>query len=198
VLSPYGTAGQGGNVAEWQETDADVAPVVNGPSSDPRNLRGGCWVCGFGNLDATVTSGVTPTLEFNQFGFRVASISSLSGDFNGNGTVDAADYVVWRKTNGPQSNYNLWRSNFGKPPGSSASAELAAAGSANGVPEPATLVMLSTAMLVLSTMCGRAINLSTRDIPQQPTRFETGYNSQQVVRLLARLACTGNSSPRSV
>src|SRR5207253_11491905 len=35
------------------------------------------------------------------------------GDFNGDGRVDAADYVVWRKANGPAANYDLWRTNFG-------------------------------------------------------------------------------------
>src|SRR5215813_4339842 len=50
------------------------------------------------------------------------------GDFNNNGTVDAADYVVWRKNlNGPyalpndnglgtpvsSAHYDLWRSSFG-------------------------------------------------------------------------------------
>ncbi len=35
------------------------------------------------------------------------------GDYNHDGTVDAADYVVWRKTgiNGPQG-YNEWRAHF--------------------------------------------------------------------------------------
>jgi hypothetical protein len=38
----------------------------------------------------------------------------LVGDYNGNGSVDAADYVVWRKTgiNGLQG-YNDWRTFFG-------------------------------------------------------------------------------------
>ena len=39
----------------------------------------------------------------------------LPGDFNHNGTVDAADYVVWRKGVGvapTQDNYNVWRSQF--------------------------------------------------------------------------------------
>ena len=65
----------------------------------------------------------------------------LPGDFNGDGTVDAADYVVWRKYNGTNhvlpndnglgtpirlSHYTLWRNNFGNPPdiGSGAGANL--------------------------------------------------------------------------
>ena len=41
----------------------------------------------------------------------------IPGDFNNNGTVDAADYVVWRKGIGvapTQDNYNLWRAHFGQ------------------------------------------------------------------------------------
>jgi T5SS/PEP-CTERM-associated repeat protein len=37
----------------------------------------------------------------------------LAGDYNGNGTVDAADYVVWRKNDGTQAGYDTWRANFG-------------------------------------------------------------------------------------
>ncbi len=35
------------------------------------------------------------------------------GDYNSNGVVDAADYVVWRKNNQPASDYTQWRANFG-------------------------------------------------------------------------------------
>ena len=43
--------------------------------------------------------------------------AGLPGDFNNDGTVDAADYVVWRKglstaTYTPAA-YNVWRANFG-------------------------------------------------------------------------------------
>jgi hypothetical protein len=53
----------------------------------------------------------------------------LPGDYNFNGVVDAADYVVWRKTSGAtndlradgntngiidQGDYNLWRAHFGQ------------------------------------------------------------------------------------
>ncbi len=37
----------------------------------------------------------------------------LAGDYNLNGVVDAADYVVWREGAGSQSEYDIWRANFG-------------------------------------------------------------------------------------
>ena len=65
----------------------------------------------------------------------------ITGDFNNNGVVDAADYVLWRNggplmndpTNGVQpEDYGVWRANFGKTnPGSAAS--LAASGAGAGV-----------------------------------------------------------------
>lgn len=68
----------------------------------------------------------------------IGTAPGLTGDYNGNGIVDAADYVVWRKTgiNGP-TGYNTWRTNFGKPGGSGSVAGIQAA-----VPEPTTLVLL--------------------------------------------------------
>jgi hypothetical protein len=35
-------------------------------------------------------------------------------DFNHDGVVDAADYVVWRKNSDPAADYNLRRTHFGK------------------------------------------------------------------------------------
>jgi hypothetical protein len=65
----------------------------------------------------------------------------IPGDFNNNGVVDAADYVVWRKTDGTQPGYNAWRTHFGQPAGGGSNA--AATGSASAaVPEPTTLVPL--------------------------------------------------------
>jgi hypothetical protein len=67
-------------------------------------------------------------------------LSPTAGDFNGNGVVDAADYVVWRKGLGTlftQSDYSVWRAHFGQTVGSGAGASAIAA-----VPEPATLMLL--------------------------------------------------------
>jgi hypothetical protein len=49
--------------------------------------------------------------------FTTATPPGPAGDHNHNGTVDAADYVVWRKNPagfGGQQGYNDWRANFGE------------------------------------------------------------------------------------
>ncbi len=77
-----------------------------------------------------------------------ATLPALSGDYNNNGIVDAADYVVWRKTgiNGQQG-YDTWRANFGQIAGSGSGAVANAA-----VPEPATFAML---IMALAEWCVR-------------------------------------------
>ena len=134
--SPYGTFDQVGNVFEWNEA------VI---SSSFRGLRGGSWGSALGFSTRGHVShrgGDSPTREDNTIGFRVASIpgSAVSGDYNHDVTVDAADYVVWRKGVGvapTPANYNLWRAHFGETLGNGSGATANAT-----VPEPATLVML--------------------------------------------------------
>ena len=66
-------------------------------------------------------------------------VPQLIGDYNDDRSVDAADYVVWRKTgiNGPQG-YTDWRANFGK---------TAPAAAAAAVPEPATSALFVSALI---------------------------------------------------
>jgi hypothetical protein len=81
----------------------------------------------------------------------------LPGDYNGNGKVDAADYVIWRKNNGTSnllpndnglgtpigvSHYNLWRANFGDMAGSGS-------GSVRAAPEPATLIFVALGVVAI-------------------------------------------------
>ena len=91
----------------------------------------------------------------------------LPGDYNHNNVVDAADYVLWRKTLGQSGaglaadgngnnmidsgDYNIWRAHFGQPPGSGSSTVANAA-----VPEPATLVLLIFAAAGYYLRRGRA------------------------------------------
>jgi len=65
----------------------------------------------------------------------------LAGDFNHDGTVDAADYVVWRKTDGTPAGYNAWRTRFGQTVagGSSSTGDFLSQAT---VPEPAGALLL--------------------------------------------------------
>jgi Dockerin type I domain len=98
-----------------------------------------------------------------------ALIPIAPGDYNEDGTVDAADFIIWRKALGQsnmtplgfladgdgdgqvdQDDYNIWRVNYGE---TSIRGPLAAA----GIPEPATWLMLVLAILPLfHAACRRA------------------------------------------
>jgi hypothetical protein len=89
-------------------------------------------------------------------------IASPTGDYNHNGIVDTADYVVWRDELGQtgfnlpadgdgdgdntitQTDDNVWRGNFGNHYGSGSGAVANAA-----VPEPATIIMLIIGALAM-------------------------------------------------
>jgi hypothetical protein len=111
---------------------------------------------------------------------------AVTGDYNRNGIVDAADFVVWRKTlgktgsglaadgNGSNSidvgDYGVWRTRFG-------STTTAAQSSASNVPEPnGAYLFLMGAMFVASIRvssrvgrsisCVRRFHAETRSLPQ--------------------------------
>jgi hypothetical protein len=65
----------------------------------------------------------------------------LAGDFNEDGRVDAADYVVWRKGAGvvyDDNDYADWRANFGA---TQAGGSTAASSTHDAVPEPGMFVL---------------------------------------------------------
>jgi hypothetical protein len=68
------------------------------------------------------------------------------GDYNHDGTVDAADYVMWRKRgSGNSQGYTDWRANFGTGMGAGGGSA-GASPSEVGVPEPATPLLLMFAV----------------------------------------------------
>jgi hypothetical protein len=86
------------------------------------------------------TGGRTGTVSVSAVGF------SLPGDYNRDGAVDAADYVTWRKSpsnfGGDPNGYDTWRTHFGRAAGIGATINSA-------IPEPCSLVLLSSAVLAL-------------------------------------------------
>jgi hypothetical protein len=77
---------------------------------------------------------------YDGVGYELAEPSVDNGDFNGDGNVDAADYVVWRKNNiNDQQGYDDWRANFGAGSGSGAGGGISA--SASAAPEPSSLML---------------------------------------------------------
>jgi hypothetical protein len=111
------------------------------------------------SLGSTVNS---PTNLAGNSGSVNLSTPSPTGDYNGNHTVDAADYVAWRNRlnetglmpgSGPDgssngtvdlADYTFWRSKFGNAAGS---------GSASSAPEPMTGALLLLAVISLRLIC---------------------------------------------
>jgi hypothetical protein len=76
---------------------------------------------------------------------------TLAGDFNLDGFVDAADYVVWRKgLGGPfiQEDYGTWRAHFGNGAGDGGAAN-AAENSGSLVPEPSSWLLCAGFLLAV-------------------------------------------------
>jgi hypothetical protein len=75
-------------------------------------------------------------------GFVAGDVTpTLPGDYNGDGAVDGADYVVWRKNDGSPDDYNTWRSNFGRTAAGESEARAAA------VPEPAASLLFAAGLV---------------------------------------------------
>jgi hypothetical protein len=89
-------------------------------------------------------------------------VPGIAGDYNQNGAVDAADYVVWRREQGQtgpglaadgsgndvvdEVDLAIWRSRFGE----TAPPVPAAGFSAGAIPEPATLALFLAALYALA------------------------------------------------
>jgi hypothetical protein len=91
---------------------------------------------------------------FSATSFAKLLPATLPGDLNDDGTVDAADYTAWRDGFGTiytSQQDDVWKSNFGKSLGAGSSAPGPAGGIPGVVPEPATILVLALALLVLLT-----------------------------------------------
>jgi autotransporter-associated beta strand protein len=72
----------------------------------------------------------------------------LAGDFNADGRVDMADYIVWRKSGGTTGDYNDWRTNFGRTsPGAGSGSSL---DGNSAVPEPSAVVLVILGIIAVA------------------------------------------------
>lgn len=119
-----------------------------------------------GNFSTDPDNNTFRRVSIGEGGYSPAFIDNLlvtipgigeDADYNDDGAVDAADYVVWRKGIEPLLNevetigttdepdYSAWRERFGNPPAG------ASGGSADGaVPEPTTALLAGLVMALLS------------------------------------------------
>lgn len=89
------------------------------------------------------TVGTAGTSRIDNVTIWGTPLAGLPGDFNGDGMVDAADYVFWRKTDGTTAQYNTWRANFGR----------SSSGSGNAIftttPEPSAWLLMLIAVCLM-------------------------------------------------
>jgi hypothetical protein len=111
--------------------------------------------------DATTTINLTLT---GQLVATSTFATPLPGDYNQNGVVDAADYVVWRKNSGSGTSlpnddtpgvglddFTRWRAHFGQTVSGNGSGSNLRAGSA--VPESSSLGLFVLAIIVGGVLC---------------------------------------------
>jgi hypothetical protein len=108
----------------------------------------------------------------------LSAAAGLAGDYNDNGTIDAADYTAWRDavtagatslTNDPtpgtvdESDFSYWRAHFGETLGSGSGQ------AAGAVPEPASLVLMFVGSFALVML--------RRCASQDKSRIDSAWSS---------------------
>jgi hypothetical protein len=148
--------GQGGlNQHTYDDVANTVTPIPNAPKST--YIVSGNLV----TLTIPIEINNDDTDDVSQYfdGQFVATYTipaGVPGDYNNNGKVDAADYVLWRD-GGPLANevdtpgtvngadYTEWRARFGNP----------GSGAAAGVPEPTSIMLVILGLMGVSISCRR-------------------------------------------
>jgi hypothetical protein len=136
-----------------------------------------------------------------------------AGDYNVNGNVDAADYVLWRKmlgTNVPngtgadgsgngvvdQADYNVWRAHFGPslPPGSGSSAVATVASAESTLPVSEIKIISSAPLAQISGVDP----ISPPSAVDARRKFSVGLSAIAHANWTAELLATVDALPKSV
>jgi autotransporter-associated beta strand protein len=141
----------GGTPAFADQGYADLGASIN-------EVVGGLILGGVAQTTAGTygSSSSTATFQNDEYfsgtGLITLTPVGLAGDYNGNGVVDAADYVVWRQNpgahGGDPAGYDTWRAHFGNTVGAGAGSAL---GNGNqAIPEPGTVLLAVAGVLLAS------------------------------------------------
>jgi hypothetical protein len=136
-----------GNQVNFDVADVEEirAVMFTGDFSNPPNDltdAGSIWV---DNLMLEVFANEDAMLATPNPNTAPVESEDVPGDYNGDGSVDAADYVVWRKNpadfGGDPAGYTTWHTNFG-------SGGVGSGLGASAVPEPSALVLAVAALAI--------------------------------------------------
>lgn len=152
---------QGGTVMTVPPTTPSAAGLLGWAHFGPADGNVGSDILPAMGASGVGATGFTPPLPSGDYTFWIQQVDgfeltayrfdftvsapNIVGDYSGDGVVDAADYVAWRKTdiNGPQG-YADWRGNFGVTAG---------AGAFAGTPEPTTLWLAAAGLAAFAARC---------------------------------------------
>jgi hypothetical protein len=191
VTDDYDASGNGfiDPVNDWSKFSSSPAQLAEGVFVDPGGTLAAFRAVSLGTVWNAPAFPAISNLSFQvleaDYGFSTINARlAIDGDYNWDGVVDAADYVVWKQNFGETAtigalradgnlngfvdaaDYTVWRNNFGLSlPGAGSGTEELAQGasfviSSDVVPEPSTAGLLLIGAASLSLLRRRRIRWS--------------------------------------
>ena len=155
-ISTGGTWGNASIDMQWYTTNtADIGTFTLGRFTLHNTVQG-TWLLRLDSKDQTAPFLLNGNIEN---GLLIAAPAGVQGDYNNNGTVDAGDYVAWRKggtlanevdTPGTinAADYTAWRARFGNPLGAGSGLSVGSA-----VPEPSGAILILAGLMFMANSC---------------------------------------------
>lgn len=146
-------ADRSGTYPNWQESPTTTSALSETNPVSPLAIPAGQSIS-LGNIGNFATQAAKDGLSMkfilgNEATFRMATVSFTTGtgpagDYDGNGSVDGADFLTWQRGGSPNplspGDLATWKSNYGA---------TSATGAAGAVPEPAACLLASVAALAV-------------------------------------------------
>jgi hypothetical protein len=178
-------AGEFGTNHQWIAADQKTVGQFRATGPGPHTPNSASYNAGSNGIYMWLTSGSWLYAKWN-FGYNLGKSwsairltqatplpgQSVTGDYNKNGTVDAADYLVWRSSYGSagsnlpadgfpdgfidEYDYDVWRERFGRTSGSGSGMSASSA-----VPEPGAFTLVAIIIASAGIVIRRGNRLTT-------------------------------------